>query len=63
MASSTPPVWTVEGRAIALKRRARKQLEGAAPAERERGAGGAEFNMWCVLHLAPGARDAVRECV
>ena len=59
MASSTPPVWTVEGRAIALKRRARKQLEGAAPAERERGAGGAEFNMWCVLHLAPGARDTV----
>ena len=46
--SASLPVWTTEGRAAALKRKARKQVEGSAPAERDRGAGGAEFNLWCV---------------
>jgi hypothetical protein len=41
------PIWSTEGRAAALKRKARKQIEGAAPAERDRGAGGAAFNLWC----------------
>ena len=59
MASSTPPVWTVEGRALALKRKARKQVEGAAPAERERGAGGAQFNLWCVPALPLAARSVL----
>ena len=47
--SASLPIWTVEGRAAALKRKARKQVEGAAPAERDRGAGGAAFNIWCAV--------------
>jgi hypothetical protein len=50
--NSTPPVWTVEGRALALRRKARQQLDGPAPAERERGGGGADFNVWCVCPAA-----------
>ena len=45
--STAPPVWSTEGRAIALRRPARKQMDGPAPQERDRGAGGGEFNVWC----------------
>ena len=46
--STAPHVWSTEGRAIALRRPARKQMDGPAPQERDRGAGGGEFNLWCV---------------
>ena len=47
MGESTAPFgWSREGRAIALRRPARKQLDGPAPQERDRGAGGGEFNVW-----------------
>jgi len=59
--SASLPIWTVEGRAAALKRKARKQVEGAAPAERDRGAGGAAFNIWCApLRPAAARRRSIR---
>lgn len=47
--STAPPVWSMEGRESALRRPARKQCDGPAPQERDRGAGGGEFNVWYAL--------------
>jgi hypothetical protein len=60
--SATPPVWSAEGRALALRRPARKQLDGAAPQERDRGAGGGEFNVWCVACSARLRADGTAHC-
>jgi hypothetical protein len=58
--SATPPVWTDEGRQQALRRAARKQLDGPAPAERDRGAGGGEFNLWCAPRRCCAAQSQPR---
>lgn len=55
--SKALPVWTVEGREAALRRKARKQIDGPAPAERDRGAGGAEFNLWYALSAVERGRS------
>ena len=64
--STAPPVWSTEGRAIALRRPARKQMDGPAPQERDRGAGGGEFNVWCAraARCEPRGvwRSACRQC-